>query len=265
MRVVIAGASGFIGRAIVRALAGHEVCALRRGASAEPCDALIWAAGGRLSDPDANQVVHVDAAVAAVRACQPRRVIYLSSGECYGAAPVPFREDGEPLGTSPYARAKLAGERAVIDAATAAGGVALVLRLGVVYGPGQAPHMLVPQVVRALQLGERVPLTHGNQTRDFVFVEDVARAAVDALSIREPSPGVINVGTGRETTVRELCLQLARAIGAREELLGFGELATRADEPGRYVLDVERAATVLGWQPQTPLAVGLERTIRDAA
>jgi nucleoside-diphosphate-sugar epimerase len=263
MTVVVAGAAGFIGSAIVRAArhAGHEVIAVDLGdAYPSACDALVWAAGSKLATLPDNRAVHVDAAVRAIAACKAPRVIYLSSGECYGAAPVPFREDGPVDPRTPYAQAKLDGERAVAEHARA-----IVLRLGVVYGPGQAPRMLIPQVVDALRAGRHVALTEGRQTRDFVFVDDVAAAVVAALAAPDGVTEPINIASGVEVQVRELVLALGRALGASTDLLGFGELATRPDEPGRYVLDVGRAQAVLGWRATTTLAAGLERIAREAA
>lgn len=251
MNVAVAGAGGFIGRAAVRALraAGHDVAELTRGATVPRTDVLVWAAGKREATLDANRAVHVDAAVEAMRASGARRVIYLSSGECYGDAPLPYREEGPVAGTSDYARAKLDGEQAV-------GGCAL--RLGVVYGPGQAPKMMIPQLVAALRAGTPFALTEGTQTRDFVFVDDVAAAIVTAVE-RERLPAVINIGSGREIAVRDAVREIARALGAPETLLKFGAIAMRPDEAKRYVLDVQRAADVLGWRATTTLAEGAAR------
>lgn len=254
MRVVVAGGGGFIGGAVCRALAvaGHEAVPIGRGEAAAG-DALVWAAGRKVPDLDASRAVHVAAAVTAVRASGVSRVIYLSSGECYGEAPLPWREDGPALGTTAYARAKLEGEAAV-----AALGPTTVLRLGVVYGPGQQPGMVLPSIVAALRAGRRVALTSGEQTRDFVEVEDVAAAVLAALAA---PPGLVNIGSGREVRVRDVCEQLGRLLGGAQ-LLGFGELVRRPDDPLRYVLAVERAAAALGWRAITPLDEGLARLAR---
>src|SRR6185437_7898988 len=97
VKLAVAGARGFIGGAVARALAreGHDVVAFgREGAprDAVGADVLVWAAGAREPDLAANRAVHVDAASAALDAIAPRVVIYLSSAEVYGSAPVPFRE-----------------------------------------------------------------------------------------------------------------------------------------------------------------------------
>jgi nucleoside-diphosphate-sugar epimerase len=252
--IAVAGASGFIGGAIVRALEGRNILALGREVPAGTrADVLVWAAGRREADLAANCAVHVEAPVRTARAIGATRVVYLSSGECYGPAPLPYREDGPALGTSDYARAKLAGERALGDVAATT-----VLRLGVVYGPGQSPRMLIPEVAAGLKAGKRVALSPGEQTRDFVFVEDVARAVVRAIDKALPTT-TVNIASGREVRVRDAVTQLCRALGASEELLGFGDIAMRPNEVMQYVLDVQRAADVLGWRATTTLADGFAR------
>ncbi len=257
MRVAVAGAGGFLGGAVVRALAAtaHVVVPIGREVAADArADVLIWAAGRRERDAAANREVHVDAPVRAARALAVDRVIYLSSGECYGVAPLPYREDGPALGTSAYAQAKLAGERALT---AVVGPGALALRIAVGYGPGQASTMLIPSLVAALRAGRPIALTAGLQTRDFVFVDDVAAAVVAALAVDDAA--IINIGSGEETRVRDLCLAVADALGAPAALLGFGALELRPGEAMRYVLDVALAARVLGWRPITPLAAGVAR------
>lgn len=240
MRVVVAGAHGFIGSAAVRAIraAGCDVVPIERGERADG-DVLVWAAGNR----EAGRETHVDAALAAAKGIH--RVIYLSTAEVYGDAPLPWHEDGPSLGTSAYAQHKLAAETA-LPAAT-------ILRLGVVYGPGQTPGMVLASVAYALATDQHVALTAGDQTRDFVYVDDVADAIVAALVAQ---PAIINISSGVETRVRDAVELLA---GGPDPHLGFGERVMREGEPRRYVLDVTRASQLLGWRAVTPLAEGLAR------
>jgi nucleoside-diphosphate-sugar epimerase len=254
MRIAVAGATGLIGAATVRALRarGHDVREVGRELPRESADALVWAAGRRELDVDQNRTTHVEAPLALVRALSPARAIYLSSAECYGDVPVPYREDGPVMATSAYARAKLEGEAALSRALPTTS-----LRVGVVYGPGQRPHMMIPQLVSSLRAGQSMPLTLGTQTRDFVFVDDVAEAIAHALVA--PVTPVVNIGTGVETAVRDMCLAIVHALGAPESLLRFGEVALRPDEPIRYVLDPSLARSALGWSAATSIAQGVRR------
>jgi nucleoside-diphosphate-sugar epimerase len=250
VKVAVAGGRGFIGAAACRALeaAGADVIAFgREGVPAATADALVWAAGGRADDA----AVHVAAPVAAAHALGAQTIVYVSSGEVYGDAPVPFTEDGPIAPRTAYAIAKRDGERAIAAAAARA----FVLRPGVVYGPDQPPRMLIPIVLAALRADRRVPLTPGDQTRDFIYVDDLASLVVRCLAADAP-PGTYNAGTGREVTVREACTILA---GDRAALLDFGAQPYRADEQMRYALDPTRTAAQLGWRAQTSLEDGLAR------
>ncbi len=304
VRVVVAGASGFIGSRTCAALrsAGHAVMELGRADIAalsyapstagiqsigprlvaafntHSADVLVWAAGRRAPDLAANRAIHVRAPVDVREALSIPRVVYLSTGEVYGTAPLPYREDGPTLGTSDYAIAKLEGEAALarsiresieppnvpLQPDESPPGV-IILRPALVYGAGSKPPMLIPRVVAALRAGERLPLTHGEQTRDLVFVDDLARAIVCAVESAET--GIFNIATGIEVRIREVVEGIARAIAVQQgvpadallQLLGFGEVALRPDEAHRYVMDVSRARDLLGWSATTAMVDGLAR------
>lgn len=288
MNVAVAGASGFIGRRAAAALtaAGHHVMDLRRAdieaiarttttagiqaVQVRNPDVLVWAAGKREATLEENRWIHANALADVLDFFSLSRVVYLSTGEVYGNAPLPYREDGPTLSTSDYAQAKLGGEGAATSGCQSNSdpnypALATVLRLGLVYGPDQAPRMLIPRVVAALRAGERFPLTHGEQTRDLVFVDDVAQAIVRA--VESVKAGIFNIASGVETRIRDVCEGIARAIATEKgrapdalfELLGFGETALRPDEAHRYVMDVSRARDELGWTATTTLADGFAR------
>lgn len=252
MRVLVAGGRGFIGAHAVSALAaaGHDAGVLEHDDEvAAVCgagwDALVWAAGARRATIDENRGEHVDAPLAALAATGgATRMVYLSSGETYGAQDVPFVEDAPLLGTSPYAVAKIEGERALAAACTSRGIGLTVLRPSVVYGPGQRGSMFYPSLVHALAHGERFAMTAGEQTRDFIHVDDVAAAIVAALA---GPPGTYNISTGTEVPMRALAEELAARAG-RPDLLAIGALPYRPNEQMRYVLSPARAAAILGWR-----------------
>lgn len=262
MRIVVAGGDGFIGRVTVARLraAGHDVRATGRGdtvdAVAAGCDALVWAAGARTLDEARDRADHLVAPLAAIAAApRPPRVIYLSSGEVYGAQAVPFAEDAPLLGTSTYARAKIAGETAV----RAAVPEAFVLRPAIVVGPAQTGGMFVPAALAALRARLPLVMTPGEQTRDLVLVDDVAEIIARCLAQAAP-PGTYNVGSGVEVRMRDLAEQLADALGAPRSLIHAGALPYRAGEQMRYALDPTRAHAALGWRA-TPLAHTIARLI----
>jgi len=193
-----------------------------------------------------------------------------SGGVLYGdaeAIPTPETAAKRPL--SPYGVAKLAGEHYLYAFQQARGLPYVALRYGNVYGPRQDPHGEAGVIAifgRALLSGE-VPTIYGDghQTRDFIYVEDVARAnLLAAQALLSGFQGdtldgaAFNIGTGRETSVLTIFRELAR-------LTGFpGEPRFAPPRPGevrRSALAGAKAAQALGFTPRVSLAEGLARTV----
>jgi len=204
------------------------------------------------------------------RAGGVRRVVFASSGgTVYGdGAPTPTPETAGKLPSSPYGTAKLTSEYYLATFTRLHGLDAVALRYSNVYGPRQNPHGEAGVVAifgRRVLSGE--PLTifgDGRQTRDMVFVGDVAAANVLAAGcplspLTTLDSRAFNVGTGRETSVAELAAMIGEAAGRRPEVR---KAPARAGEILRSALSVEKAARELGWQPRVPLRDGLAQTIR---
>ncbi|NOY90572.1 MAG: NAD-dependent epimerase/dehydratase family protein [Deltaproteobacteria bacterium] len=197
-------------------------------------------------------------------ALAPRYVVYVSSGEVYGRGRVPFSESDVPAPLTSYAKAKLAGERAVSLWCAHSGVPRALLRPAVVYGPRQTGRMLIPAALRALARGARFPTTDGHQTRDFVSVHDVVELI--QACVERGVDGIFNAGSGEERRVRDVLLMLAHRVGENaEQLLEFGALETRAGEAERYVLEVSAGEKTLGWRPRIELAEGLDEFVEWCA
>jgi nucleoside-diphosphate-sugar epimerase len=271
MRVLVAGGKGFIGRHVVQLAQkrGHDVVVSGRGdtdvLARDGFDAVIWSAGGRVPDVEQGLEVHARAPARTLQASGATRFVYLGSGECYGLQDVPFREDMTLKGTSPYARAKIAGEEAVAEAALNFGAAVFLLRPAVVFGAGQKGQMLVPALLNALRQRRHFPMTAGEQTRDVIHVDDVARLIVRCLD-EDAQPDAYNVGTGTETPVIDVVTRVvaeaSRVLGADlMPLLEAGAIPYRDGEQMRYVMDVSRTQERLGWKAEVPLDDGIERTV----
>lgn len=264
--VAVGGGRGFLGRAVVTALgrAGARALAFgREGLAEQTCPevhALVWVGGGREgAELEEGHVAAPLRALAVAAARGARRAVYVSSGEVYGAQPVPFREEAARLGDTAYARAKIRGEDEFSAAAAGLGVAAVIVRPGVVYGPGQREGMLIPSLLATLGAGRRFACTAGAQTRDFVHVADVARVIARCAEDGAP-PGVYNAGTGVETSVAAVVRLLAWRAG-RPELVDLGALPYRAGEVMRYALDPSRAREHLGVAAEVELARGLESLV----
>ncbi len=131
-------------------------------------------------------------------------------------------------------------------------------RIFFLYGPGEPPVRLVPAVARALLAGVPVPVSDGTQVRDFLHVDDVARAFLALLE--STATGAVNIGSGEGITVREL-IELVAANTGSAELLEFGALARRAGEPGTLLADVRRLRDEVGFRPRIGIEDGIAGTV----
>ncbi len=199
----------------------------------------------------------------AARRAATRRVVYTSTGgAAYGDTDVlPTPEDHPARATSPYGVSKVTAERYLECWAGLTGGRPLSLRLANVYGPRQNPlgeAGVIAIFAHRLFSGQPCIVNgDGEQTRDYVYVEDVADAVARALG-RPEVTGVLNVGTGIETSVNELYRRLARSAGVTR---AAEHAPARPGEQRRSVLDPGRAGKQLGWTPRTPLDDGIARTL----
>jgi UDP-glucose 4-epimerase len=219
-----------------------------------------------VADPVFDASVNVLGTLMLLEACRRagvRRVVYTSTGgAAYGDTPVlPTPEDHPTRASSPYGVSKVAAERYLDVWAALHGGQALSLRLANVYGPRQDPQGEAGVVAifshRLLRGEPCVIYGDGEQTRDYVYVEDVAAAVAQALA-RPEVTGVLNIGTGVETSVNELYRRLARAAGVTRPPV---YAPPRPGEQRRSVLDPSRAKAALGWVAATALDAGLARTL----
>ncbi len=217
--------------------------------------------------PDFDADVNVLGTIRLLQRCVAqgvRRVVFASTGGAvYGEQrEFPAPEDHPQYPISPYGVSKLAGERYLHFYNAQYGLPYAALRYANVYGPRQDPHGeagVVAIFCGNLAAGRRSTINgSGEQTRDYVYVEDVARANVLALEGDAPS-GAYNVGTGIETSVNELYEVLRETSGA--DLLP-AHVAAKPGEQLRSSVDPTTAARVLGWRPVTDLVTGLERTLR---
>lgn len=218
------------------------------------------------SERDAARDAHVNIVgtlnvVEAVRGLEVQKFLFVSTAAVYGRTPnVPTAEDA-PLGPqSPYGMSKLMAEQYLGYYADRLGLPTVVVRPANVYGPRQSTNHeggVVAQFARQVLAGETLTIEgKGDQTRDFVYVGDVAQGLMDAL-LR--GRGVYNLGTAQELSIRELAVELGQVAGVVPRVT---YAPPRPGELPRSALDARRAERELGWQPQVPLTEGLRLTLR---
>jgi UDP-glucose 4-epimerase len=294
VRAVVTGGAGFIGSHVVDALVsrGDEVHVLddlstgkrenvaggarmheadTRGDSGrvfdevrpEVCFHLGAQADVRVSierpdfDADVN-VVGTLQVLEAARRHGTKMVFASTGGAIYGECEGPAREDHPRTPLAPYGVSKLAGEEYLSAYNRLYGAGHVSLRYGNVYGPRQDPKGeagVVAIFMNRLREGQTPNIFgDGTQTRDYVYVGDVVAAT---LAAAEHAGGVLNVGTGVETSVLDLYERIQRVAGAERD----PEFAdARPGELQRSVLDASLAKRELGWEPEHSLDEGLAET-----
>ncbi|MEW5729780.1 MAG: NAD(P)-dependent oxidoreductase [Pseudomonadota bacterium] len=282
-RVLVTGATGFIGRHAVAPLLerGFEVHALAR----RPVDAegVTWHEADLLDGPATARVV---AAVEAshclhlawdvgpgfwsapanadwvAASLNLMRAFHLAGGTRFVSAGTCAEYDWSlPVGTLPedapkapstfYGVAKDATRR-VLEGYAAQVGMGWawgVLFLS--FGPFERPERLVPSVIRSLLAGQEAHTTAGTQVRDFMDCRD--QGAAFAALVASDVVGAVNIGGGEGVSVADLVRMIGDAAG-RPDLLRIGALAMRAGEPGRLVADVTRLRAEVGFTPARDLA-----------
>jgi nucleoside-diphosphate-sugar epimerase len=284
-RVLVTGASGFIGRGTLAPLldAGFEVHAVsRREPPAEP-PGVVWERADIL-DPEAageltrrvapSHLLHlawfaepgafwsspenlrwVEASLRLLRAfAEHGGQRFVIAGSCaeYAWADRTHCVEGETpcepatlYGTSKHALRLIASSFAARAGLSLAWG-----RVFFVFGPAEDPARLGGSVARSLVLGEPAPLSHGEQVRDFLYSEDLADAFVALLRSRVEGP--VNLASGQPVRIRDLVEAMAEAAG-RPDLLRFGERSAPAGEPTLLSADVRRLTNEVGWTPRASL------------
>jgi UDP-glucose 4-epimerase len=214
-------------------------------------------------DADVNLGGLLNLMQAAVRAGSVKQVLFASSGGAtYGDTPIiPTPESHPQLPLSHYGTAKAASELYLGVYRANYGIPYAALRYANVYGPRQDPHGEAGVVaIFCDRLLDSKPCTiygDGRQTRDYVFVGDVARA--NLLAAERSFAGPLNIGTGVETDVVQLHAGLARAAGSTAAPI---HAEARLGEQRRSCLDPSAAGPAIGWRAEVPLEQGLARTLQ---
>ncbi|RIK29864.1 MAG: epimerase [Anaerolineae bacterium] len=201
----------------------------------------------------------------AMRDVGVRRVVLASSGAVYGdLAEQPLTETLTPAPRSPYAVSKLAAEYYVRTIGGLWGIETVSLRIFNAYGPGQhlpASHPpVVPHYLRqALRGGTLVAHGDGSQTRDYVYVDDVVSALVAAATAPNVNGLVINVGSGTETSIKELINDVLNVTGNKAEVIYN---AKTSGGVSRMRADLSLASQKLNYRSSISLAEGLRLTLK---
>ncbi len=192
------------------------------------------------------------------------RFIHISSSEVYGTAVAETMDEDHPLSPmSPYASAKCGADRLIYSYWETYGLPAAIVRPFNTFGPGQHLEKAVPRFITSCLLGEPITIHgDGSAARDWMFVEDLCRAIGLLLEV-DPAKVVgqaLNLGTGRHVSVLDVAQSVRRAMVGSAPL-PFEFLCERPGQVLRHTCDASKAKRLLGWEPNVPFEVGLDRTI----
>ena len=186
--------------------------------------------------------------------------IHVSTDEVYGSRTGRAARESDPLlPSSPYAATKAAGDHLARAYHVTYGLPTIVLRPSNTFGPCQFPEKLIPLFLTNALEGKTIPVFgDGLNVRDWLYVEDHCRA-VEAAILRGRNGSVYNVGGGVELTNIEVARRILVALDASRELIQF--VPDRPGHDRRYAMD-SGLIRALGWEPETPFAEGLKKTVR---
>jgi nucleoside-diphosphate-sugar epimerase len=298
-KILITGASGFIGASLARRVSGkgnETHVFIRRGSdtwrlkdvlgnlAVHPVDladrGAVFAAvkqispgvvyhfaayGGRAGQADAEKIVSANlfGSINLVDACAkegvPKFVNAGTSSE-YGVKEKPMRETDSLEPNSAYSVAKAAATLYCMHMARDAGLPAAALRIFAAYGPYEEPGRLVPTVVSACLRNVSPRLASPDSVRDFIFVGDVLDAFETASREKKAVGEILNVGTGKEHSVRDVVEEVRGITGSKAKPV-WGAVRERQPEPRAWVADMGKAEKVLGWKPRRNLREGLAETV----
>jgi UDP-glucuronate decarboxylase len=290
-RVLVTGASGFLGDACVQALLarGYAVHGTGRG---DPPDktGMTWhrtdllAEAGRerlMQDVRPTHIVHLawearpgiyrdspdnpawaaaslDLLARAVAAGTER---ILGIGTCFEYGPYrgPCVEATTPCRpATPYGQAKLAAAEGFAAAARAGAGAAWG-RVFFPFGPGEPAAKLIPALIRSLIAGEEFPCSHGEQLRDFIYVEDLAEAMVAVLE--SAVTGCVNLASGEPRRLHDIVEFFARRLGGADRVRYGARPVSGADAEPMITADIGRLQNETGWTPSIGWQAGAERSL----
>lgn len=187
-------------------------------------------------------------------------VVVLGTAEEYGDSHSPFSEKNDLRPITPYSLSKACLSMLSQFFFRIYGLPVLTVRPSIAYGPGQEKDLFVPALINALKDDKPFPMSSGEQTRDFVYIDDLA-ALLNALAKRRDLAGeVFNAGSGYSIKLSEVARKVARWMG-KEDLLQIGKLEDRTNEIMDYRIDMDKVTRLTDWRPKTDLDTGLKKTI----
>ena len=284
-RIIVTGASGFIGLNLVRILAdlGAEITVIDRMQPLErsPNVQFEWADLRHLNkDFEADYLIHLAAITNAGFAERypldtyevnvlgtanllshmkiTKRVLFPSTALTYKASTTPISEEAETDLSSVYALSKNMGEQVIKFHCKRMGVGHTIVRFFNIFGPGQLPMYIVPQVLTQIKDHHRIEIRNGSVMRDLLFVEDCIDAVLKLAVTEAAKDNVFNIGSGHIVSITDVAKAAIEASGLQGvEITDLEEKI--AYSPTAIMADIDKVQSTIDWFPKTTLKDGLKK------
>jgi UDP-glucose 4-epimerase len=296
LKILVTGASGFLGGAVARAAKakGYDVlgvgrqqfcpplatfgvsyqaldisddAALERYLETKKPDIIVHAGwngvAGRYKDQDVQyaNIVPTCRLIELGAEYGLSKFIGIGSQAEYGQYEGPIAEDAPTNPTTLYGAAKLAASVLARQRAQDLGVEFAWMRLFAIYGPGDKPHWLIPSLITSLAKGETLPLTQGRQKCDYLYIDDAAEAVL-AVARNEAAQGTFNFCSGASVSVADIVARL-RDLVAPKTALEFGTVPYANNQIFNMQGDTSKLRAATCWQPKVSLSDGLALTVQS--
>jgi len=189
-----------------------------------------------------------------------RSIIVAGTSEEYGNNQVPFRECYKENPISPYSFSKVSASYLCKMLFNIYKLPIIILRPTLAYGPGQKETMFIPILIETLLRNERFIMTPGEQTRDFVFIDDLVNAYVRAGVSEGHFGEIFNIGSGKAYKIKDIASKITSFLD-KQNFLKIGARDYRKSEIMSYFVDISKAKNCLNWTPKVEINEGLKKTI----
>jgi nucleoside-diphosphate-sugar epimerase len=191
------------------------------------------------------------------------KILFVGSGDEYGKNIPPFLEEMQELPSSAYSFSKTCVRQLCMLQNETKGVPTVFIRPSIAYGGGQEANMFIPSIIKSLLLGENFKMTPGNQTRDFIFIDDLVDAIMKIIIMEDKIilGQVYNIGAGVPVSIREVALLIGKIMG-KEYLINIGAITYRENEVMNYYMSNKKFSTQFDWLPKVSITEGLNKTIK---
>ena len=300
MRVLLTGGSGFIGKRLIKKLSCiddveitslgiekissrliNEIivpgfdCNIESYLEGKEFDCIIYLAGAGVNPSDRNieSLINVNSFMLSNLMSKfgdkkLKAVIYAGSSSEYASQHCSGNiSEDHPLETQKlYGVTKVTGGMLALAVGHQLKIPVAHLRIFNAYGPGEAPHRLLPSLIKNLKNNNSVDLSEGRQVRDFIYVDDICDAIISGLMHLlngTMDSGTYNISTGIGTAVRDFAVKVSKIMGVSEKLLNFGAIPLRIDDHAFVVGNPEKFMKACGWRYINSIDQGIEATLNE--